>query len=86
MELTKTFKKEYKQALYELLDFTDFISFVNMEKLAQVVDKLDSIEFNLEIFSNFYKESKEVRRIFEKAYATASYSNSYDKFTELSSI
>ena len=27
----KTFKKEYKQALYELLDFTDFISFVNMD-------------------------------------------------------
>ena len=25
----KTFKKEYKQSLYELLDFTDFISFVN---------------------------------------------------------
>ena len=42
-----------------------------MDKLALVVDKLDSIEFDLEMFSNFYKESKEVRRIFEKAYDTA---------------
>ena len=67
----KTFKKEYKQALYDLLDFTDFISFVNMDKVAVVVDKLDSIEFDLAIFENFYKESKEVRRIFEKAYDTA---------------
>ena len=67
----KTFKKEYKQALYELLDFTDFISFVNMDKAATIIDKLDSIEFNLELFSNFYKDSKEVRRIFEKAYDTA---------------
>ena len=67
----KTFKKEYKQALYELLDFTDFISFVNMDKLAVIIDKLDSIEFDLEMFSNFYKDSKEVRRIFEKAYDTA---------------
>ena len=67
----KTFKKEYKQALYELLDFTDFISFVNMDKVAMIIDKLDSIEFDLEIFSTHYKESKEVRRIFEKAYDTA---------------
>ena len=67
----KTFKKEYKQALYELLDFTDFISFVNMDKVALVVDKLDSIVFDMTIFENFYKDSKEVRRIFEKAYQIA---------------
>ena len=67
----KTFKKEYKQALYELLDFTDFISFVNMDKIAKEIDKLSSIEFDLGLFSNFYKESKEVRKIFESAYDTA---------------
>ena len=67
----KTFKKEYKQALYELLDFTDFISFVNMDKLAKEVDKVTSIEININDFENYYKESKEVRRIFEKAYDTA---------------
>ena len=67
----KSFKKEYKQALYELLDFSDFISFVNMDKVAILVDKLDSITFDLGLFENFYKESKEVRRIFEKAYDTA---------------
>ena len=67
----KTFKKEYKQALYELLDFTDFISFVNMDKVAQAIDKLNSITVDIGIFENFYKESKEVRRIFEKAYDTA---------------
>ena len=67
----KTFKKEYKQALYELLDFTDFISFVNMDKLALTVDKLNSIDVDLGLFENFYKDSKEVRRIVEKAYDTA---------------
>jgi len=67
----KTFKKEYKQALYELLEFTDFISFVNMDKLSKEVDMLNSIEVDLGIFSNFYKESKEVRRIFEKTYDIA---------------
>ena len=67
----KTFKKEYKQAIYELLEFTDFISFVNMDKIAKEVDKLDSIELDINMFENYYKESKEVRRIFETAYNTA---------------
>ena len=67
----KTFKKQFKQALYELLDFSDFISFVNMDKLETTVDKLNSIDVDLEEFSNFYKESHEVRRIFKKAYEIA---------------
>ena len=67
----KTFKKEFKQAIYELLDFTDFISFVNMDKVAIAVDKLNSIEVDINVFEPFYKDSSEVRRIFDKAYETA---------------
>ena len=67
----KTFRKQFKQSAYELLDFSDFINFVNMDKVEKEIDKLNSIEFDIELFSNFYKESKEVRRIFEKAYETA---------------
>ena len=40
----KTFKRQYKQAVYELLDFTDFISFVNMDKVEKEIDKLNSIK------------------------------------------
>ena len=67
----KTFKKQFKQSVYELLDFSDFINFVNMDKVEKDIDKLTSIEFDIEQFSNFYKESTEVRRIFEKAYEIA---------------
>ena len=67
----KTFKKQFKQAVYELLDFTDFISFVNMDKVEKEIDKLDSINVNIEEFEAFYKDSKEVKRIFEKGYETA---------------
>ena len=67
----KTFKKEFKQAIYELLDFTDFISFVNMDKVATTVDKLNSIEVDINVFEPFYKDSSEVRRIFDRAYETA---------------
>ena len=51
----KTFKKEYKQALYELLDFTDFISFVNMDKVSMAIYKLNSIHVDISDFDNFYK-------------------------------
>ena len=67
----KTFKKEYKQALYELLKFTDFISFINFDKLVKDIDKINSIEFDITDFNSYYKESTEVRRIFECAYDTA---------------
>lgn len=67
----KTFKKQLKQSVYELLDFTDFINFVNMDKVEKEIDKLSSIEFDIDLFSNFYKESTEVKRIFTKAYDIA---------------
>ena len=67
----KTFKKQFKQAVYELLDFTDFISFINMDKVEKEIDKLSSIDVNIEEFEPFYKDSREVKRIFEKGYETA---------------
>ena len=67
----KTFKKQFKQAVYELLDFTDFINFINMDKIEKEIDKLNTISFDISIFENFYKESEEVKKIFTKAYDIA---------------
>ena len=66
-----TFKKQFKQAIYDLLDFTDFIEFVNMEKIAKDVDKLTSIEFDIEKFDQYAKDAEQVKKIFRKAYKTA---------------
>ena len=67
----KTFKRQYKQAIYELLDYSDFISFVNMDKIEKEIDKLTSINVNTDMFAPIYKDSVEVKRIFDKAYETA---------------
>ena len=67
----KTFKRQYKQAIYELLDYSDFISFVNMDKIEKEIDKLTSINVNTNMFAPIYKDSVEVKRIFDKAYETA---------------
>ena len=67
----KTFKKQFKQQVYDFLDLEGLLDFVNMDRVAKEIDKLDSIEVNLEEFANFYKESETVKRLFEKAYEKA---------------
>lgn len=69
--LLKTFKKQYKQAVYELLDFSDFISFINMDRVEKEIDKLTSIDVDTKVFEGIYKDSTEVKKIFEKGYETA---------------
>ena len=49
----KTFKKEFKQSLYELLEFTDFISFINFDKLVKEIDKLDTIEVDISNYEGY---------------------------------
>ena len=67
----KTFKKQYKMAISELLEFTGFDNFVNINKINEKVDKLDSIEFDLSYMEECTKDSEKVREIFAKAYNTA---------------
>ncbi len=67
----KTFKKLYKQQIYDLLDYEDMLSFVNMDKLAKEIDKLTSIEFDKTIFDNYCKDSEILKQGFHKAYDKA---------------
>ena len=67
----KTFRKQFKQTLYDILDVTDFARFLNFDKIAQTIDKLTTITVDINMFEPFYKDSTEVKRIFEKAYEKA---------------
>lgn len=67
----KTFKKHFKQQIYDLLDYEDLLSFVNMDRIAKDIDKLNSIEVNLSEFENYYKDSESLRKGFTKAYEKA---------------
>ena len=67
----KTFKKQYKMAIEELLDYSGFDTFVNMNKINDKIDKLDSIEFDLEYMDECAKDSDKVKEIFSKAYDIA---------------
>ena len=67
----KTFKKQFKQQIYDLLDYMDFTSFVNMDKVAAVIDKLNSIDVDITVFENFYKDSDTILKVFSKSYDKA---------------
>ena len=67
----KTFKKELKQELSNLIEFEGFSEFVNFNKVIEIIDKLDSIEFDLNIFEDITSKSKKLEEIFESAYKTA---------------
>ncbi|MDO4962731.1 MAG: anaerobic ribonucleoside triphosphate reductase [bacterium] len=63
-----TFKKQFKQQIADFLDLEGLLSHISMERIAREIDKLESIDFSIEIFEPIYKESDEIKRLFEKAY------------------
>jgi len=66
-----TFKKLFKQQIYDYLDLEDLLSFINMERISKEIDKLNSIDVDIEIFKSIYKESEQIKRLISKSYEKA---------------
>ena len=67
----KTFRKEFKQELNNLIEFEGFSEFVKFDKVVEIIDKLESIEFDLNVFDDITSKSKRLKEIFESAYNNA---------------
>ena len=67
----KTFKKNFKQQIYDFLDYEDMVNFINVDKLNREIDKLGSIEINLENFDSYCKDSEKLKEGFKKSYDKA---------------
>ena len=67
----KTFKKEYKQELAELLELEGFKELICFDKIIEIIDRLNSIEFDLNIFEQFTTKSKRIEEIFKSGYENA---------------
>ncbi len=63
----KTFKKQFKQTVYDFLDLDGFIGVINIDRIIREIDKIESIEVNLEEFSDYQKGSGRVKEIFKLA-------------------
>ena len=67
----KTFKKQFKQQIYDLLDYEGLLDLISMERIARDIDKINSIEVNIEMFAPIYKESVQIKNLFLKSYEKA---------------
>ena len=67
----KTFKKQFKQMLYDYLDLDGFLGEIEFEKLVDIIDNTDTIEFKVVELFNDYITSDRLEEIFVKAYDKA---------------
>ncbi len=62
--VVKTFRKQFKQTLFDLLDYSDFLTFVNFDKVAVKISQLESIEFPIDEFADFFGDNESLKNIF----------------------
>lgn len=67
----KSFRKEFKQTLYDLLEFEGFIELINFNKIIEIIDKLESIEFDFGLFKDILYKSEKLKEILHNAYKKA---------------
>jgi len=67
--VVKTFKKQFKQTLYDALDITNKLEEVDFSKFIEKIDKIETIDVDLDKF--IAKSTKEIASIIEKSYQKA---------------
>ena len=61
----KTFRKQLRQTLIDLLDFAGFYEFVGPKTLERELQNLKTIDTTLEDFEKFYKDNDVLKKIFK---------------------
>ncbi|MEG0825888.1 MAG: anaerobic ribonucleoside triphosphate reductase [Bacilli bacterium] len=67
----KTFKKQFKQTLFDLLDYSGFLNFINFDKFIKEIDKIETIEASLDSLYVLCKNSTEVKKAVTISYDKA---------------
>lgn len=67
----KTFKKQFKQTLFDILDFADYTKLINFERFAREIDKMSSIDDDLSPLLAICKEAPTLEKAVEESYKKA---------------
>ena len=67
----KTFKKEFRQTIYDILEYTDYDKFIAINGIEREIEKLNTIDFNIENFYKFTRDAEELKRMFRIVYSKA---------------
>ena len=63
----KKFKIKFKDTLNNYLKVTDYLDYINIKKIEELIDRENSIYFNIDLFSQYILNDK-VSNIFRQAY------------------
>lgn len=69
--VVKTFKKEFRQTVYDFLDYSDFGIFAAVNGMEREIDRITTIKFDVAIFNAYCRESEQLKRFFRIAYDKA---------------
>lgn len=75
----KSFKKQFKEEVFSLLEFTEFNKFVATNGIEREIDRIETIDFDIKIFFQYLRDSKQLQRLLVEAYEKAL--KITDKFT-----
>lgn len=67
----KTFKKEFRQTIYDILEYTDYDKFIAINGIDREINKISTIDFNIEEFYKFTRDAEELKRMFRIVYKKA---------------
>ena len=67
----KTFKKQLKQMIYDYLDLDGFLGEIEFEDIVEIINKIETIEFDVKEVFKEYITSDRLVEIFVKAYDKA---------------
>ncbi len=67
----KTFKKQFKQLVFDCLELTDFDKFIAINGIEREIEKISTIEFDISVFDKYCRESEELKRLFRVCYKKA---------------
>ncbi len=67
----KTFKKQFRQTIYDILEYTDYDKFIAINGIEREIEKLYTIDFNIEDFYKFTRGAEELKRMFRITYKNA---------------
>ena len=67
----RTFKKQFRQSIYDILEYTDYDKFIAINGIEREIDKLNTIDFDIENFYKFTRGAEELKRMFRITYKSA---------------
>lgn len=65
--VVKTFRKELKSTVQDLMDYADFTGLVAMKSIEKEIEGIKTVDVPLETFEKYYKDNESVKRVFKMA-------------------